>query len=775
MNYLEQNKLYLMEQLLKKLKNAPIIKMETSEEEQLKYLEETGLNDVVNKGLVELYRVQPENPVVFLASFLINEDNSKKIIESFEKAKNIKAELEEKEKKDDEYKKQMMEEIIKKEEQKEKDKEKLRNTIKSCTDFENKLNEICEQLKTIIGATGVYISSYDYKRKPIENITDDENAHIDPDNIKVLRYIHWNNDHNFLHGKYLPKKKGVTYSLFLKGQEGEDDEEEEGGDEPKAQAPEGGGGGGEADEGEGDEEEKDENAKDLPVKMLEIQDVVNNKKIYFYREPRLGSYLCFNIGYKSSLNYNSLLSAIKNLQEYQVKNDEYEKAKAEKEEEEKQNAANQEENKDNDEAEDEEVEEKKEEGGGGDGEVDEEEKEKLIKPVLEDFEKEPKTLIISMDTLGQDRTFSESEKTFAQEISKLIRDSIEFLEKQKLENDRDLRIEFLKMEKPLVEDWTVDKIEVEEENAVKEFTNSDEFLNKEITDEEGRRINEEYAKVQWSINTLTAGDFQAVLEMFEKFEFIQYEKAFQNIFYFAKTEPNLINEPETNKLYWKFAKSHWVGIFETLRNYTPLGAKPEKISPIFKGNFILENLSPFLAEDKVEALQEYSFVLYRLIKFIVDTLNTRKSDILWRHANQREAIKNRNEIIKNNKKIDAERKKALDEAKRQFNGDQEKVDTGRNDGEEEEEDEEVEEKMKKNNNEAKLDAEGNPITFNEEEFLQLYDQEHPKVPIPEEVKLDEDNDFDLEEEALPNEEEEEEGEEGEDEKKQGEGSGEDEE
>ena len=759
-----------MEQLLKKLKNAPIVKTETSEEEQLKYLEETGLNDIVNKGFVELYRVQPENPITFLASFLINEDKAKKIIESIENKKKIIVTLEQKQKEDEEYKRKMLEEINKKQEEKEKEKEKLRETIKSCSDFEDKLNEICEQLKTIIGATGVYISSYEYKRKAIENITDDENAHIDPDNIKVLRYTHWNEDHNFLHGKYLPKKKGVTYSLFLKGQEGEDDEEEEGGEEPKEPPQKEGG---DADEGEGDEEEKEKEkeSKDLPVKMMEIKDVVNTKKMYFYREPRLGSYLCFNIGYKSSLNYNSLLSAIKNLKEFQAKNDEYEKAKAEKEEEETQNAANDEENKDNDEGENEEVEDKKEEEGA---EGEDDEKVKLIKPVLEDFEKEQKTLIISMDTLGQDRTFSESEKLFAQEISKLIRDSLEALEKQKLENDRDLRIEFLKLEKPLVDEWTADKIEVEEENAVKEYTNSDEYLNKEITDEEGRRINEEFAKVQWSINTLTSGDFQNVIEMFEKFEFVQYEKAFQNIFYFAKTEPNLINEPETNKLYWKYAKAHWVGIFETIKNYTPLGEKPEKISPIFKGNFILENLKPFLAEDKIEALQEYSFVLYRLIKFIVDTLNTRKSDILWRHANQREAIKNRNEIIKKNKKVDAERKKALEEAKRQFNGEPEKVDSGRNDGEEEEEDEEVEEKAKKNND-AKLDADGNPITFNEEEFLQLYDQEHPKVPIPDEVKLDEDNYFDLEEEALPNEEEEEEGEEGDDnEKKQGETGGDEE-
>ena len=764
-----------MEQLLKKLKNAPVIKTEESEEERLKYLEETGLNDIVNKGLVELYRVQPENPITFLASFLINEDNAKKIIESIKNAKEKKVTLEQKQRENEEYKQKMLEEAKKKEEEKEQEKEKLREDIKSCEDFEDKLNDICEKLKNIIGATGVYISSYDYKRKPIENITDDENAHIDPDNIKVLRYIHWNEDHSFLHGKYLPRKKGVTYSIFLNGEEGEDEEEGgegagEGGEEPKDNPPqENAGGGNEEDE----EEDNQEQNKDLPVKMMEVQDVVNTKKMYFYREPRLGSYLFFDIGYKSSLNYNSLLSAIKNLQEYQQQNEEYEKAKAEKEEEERQKAAAKEEEQQNNEggAEVEEEEDKKE---GGDGEGEEDEKEKLVKPILQDFEKESKTLILSMDTLGQDRTFSESEKNFAQEISKLIRDSLEALEKKKLESDRDLRIDFLKLEKPLVDEWTTDKIELEEENAMKDYTNSDEFLNKEINDEEGRRINEEFAKAQWSINTLTSGDFQAVLEMFDRFEFIQYEKAFQNIFYFAKVDPTTINEPETNKLYWKFAKTHWVEIIDVIRSYTPFGAKPEKISPIFKGNFILDNLTPLLAEDKVEELQGYSFVLYRLIKYVVDILNTRKSDILWRHANQRAAIKKRIEIINSNKKIDKERQKALEEAIRQFNGEPEKPEASVNKGgEEEEEEEEVEEKQKKN--EPKLDADGNPIVFNEEEFLQLFDQEHPKQPEPEEVKLDEDNDFDLEEEALPNEEEEE-GEEGDedDKKNQNEEGGEEE-
>ena len=39
----------------------------------------------------------------------------------------------------------------------------------------------------------------------IVNIIDDEEAHTDKGKIKVLKYIHWNQDHDFLHRKYLPK------------------------------------------------------------------------------------------------------------------------------------------------------------------------------------------------------------------------------------------------------------------------------------------------------------------------------------------------------------------------------------------------------------------------------------------------------------------------------------------------------------------------------------------------------------------------------------------
>ena len=39
-------------------------------------------------------------------------------------------------------------------------------------------------------------------------------SYIDPSNTKVIRYIAWSNDHDFLHGKFIEPNKGVTYDLI---------------------------------------------------------------------------------------------------------------------------------------------------------------------------------------------------------------------------------------------------------------------------------------------------------------------------------------------------------------------------------------------------------------------------------------------------------------------------------------------------------------------------------------------------------------------------------
>ena len=710
-------------ELLKKLKTAQTPKNDIPQQE-IQFLDDSNLAKIVNKGLAELYRLKPENPITFLANFLLNEDHAKVVLNRISQSKELKKETEEKIQKEEEYMTQLTEEINKKEEEKNEIKKKLRDTIINCEDFEEGLNDICEQLKNIIGATGVYISIYDLKRKEVNSLDEDENAHIDPENINVLRYIHWNKDHDFLHGKILEPKQGVTYSLFM---DVSGDEEGEEGEEAAPEKNEG---------EEGEEGEVDDKKEDV-IKSIEIQDVIVDNKIKFFREPRLGSYLAYNISYQSSLSYKSLLSAINNLNDYNTKNEEYEKLKAEKEELEKLNK----ENKEGNEEEEEEEEEEKKENEGEEGE--EEEGEKLIKPILEDFEKEGKTLIISMDTLGQDRTFSESEKEFANEIAKLIRDSIQLREKTLLEKDRDLRNDYMKIEKPLVEDWTPEKIEAEADNGMKDYLSSEEFTNKNIVDEGQRKVEEDYGRANWNIQTLVSTDFLQCLEMFAQFEFVEYEKVFQNILYFAHVEPKEINEPETNKLCWKLARKHWVPIFEIFKEYTPLGAKPDQVLSVFKGNVILANLEPFIAEEKLEEMKEYSFALTRLLQYVVDILKVRKEDILQRHSDQRAAIKNRNKIIHDNKEIEKERKKALKKAKQSF---------GKKEGEEgedekEDEKEEEEEEKKEDEEEKKEEGEEGVVVegFNEEEWLTQYNLEHPITPVPEEVFVDQDNDFDVEE------------------------------
>jgi len=73
--------------------------------------------------------------------------------------------------------------------------------------------------------------------------------------------------------------------------------------------------------------------------------------------------------------------------------------------------------------------------------------------------------------------------------------------------DRDLRNDYMKIEKPLVEDWTPEKIEAEADNGMKDYLNSEEFLNKNITEDGPRKVEEDYGRANWNIQTLVSTDF----------------------------------------------------------------------------------------------------------------------------------------------------------------------------------------------------------------------------------------------------------------------------
>ncbi len=313
--------------LLEKLKNYKYQKPEEKPKNpNAEYLD--SFKRIVARGLSELNKIRPNNPITFLAEWLYNESESREILLGIENCHKQKELLD---KKYLELQQKKAEEQAKKdkiEEEKRKQKEDLEKSITTCEDFEDHLNEICEKFKNIIGATGVYISKYDLKRKYPIDPDADENGHIDPSNTKVLQYVNWCNDHSFLHHQFLSPSEGVTYKLIGKG-EGDDEEGE--GENPEEKK--------EEEEGDGDDEEKKEKEpKEEVLKHLIIEEVVNEPKMKFFREPRLGCYYAIDIRYQSSMQYSSLLSAIENFKEYKVKKEEQDKRLAEKEEEEKQKA-----------------------------------------------------------------------------------------------------------------------------------------------------------------------------------------------------------------------------------------------------------------------------------------------------------------------------------------------------------------------------------------------------------------------------------------------------
>jgi hypothetical protein len=166
---------------------------------------------------------------------------------------------------------------------KENERKDFHKLIMEAQDFDPLLGMICQKLKEFTNATGVYIAIKDLKRKKVTD-NDDESAHLVND-VEVIRYIAYDKDHEkILKGKYLELDTGVTNDLFKPPEE----TEEKKNDEIKNE------------EG-GNEEKKVEEEK---LKPLRIDEVVREKRMKFFREPRLGCYRAIDITYKSSLIKN---------------------------------------------------------------------------------------------------------------------------------------------------------------------------------------------------------------------------------------------------------------------------------------------------------------------------------------------------------------------------------------------------------------------------------------------------------------------------------------
>ena len=302
-----------MSDILNKLKDY-LLDNKFSNIPEIKFLQESDIILSINRGFTELYRNKPKNPILFLSKWLSRESLAKELEQEYRDNKIKRENLETK------YYQQKKQKYILEQRNNQQiklrkdDEDYLITEIKSCKDFWLGFNHICERLKTLTKATGCYIGIYDQKRRPVKE-DDDMDGHLDPSGTKVLRYISWNDDHNFLEGKCLEPNEGVTFDLITaKPQENQQENQQEKNEEQK---------------NEEIKEKVVEKKIEENVKSLMIEDVVNDNRIKFFREPRLGCYFALDLTYKTSLSYKSLLSAIECTKNYETAKEEQETRKKE--------------------------------------------------------------------------------------------------------------------------------------------------------------------------------------------------------------------------------------------------------------------------------------------------------------------------------------------------------------------------------------------------------------------------------------------------------------
>ena len=791
-----------MAELINRLKDY-LFDNKTSNIPEIKFLQESDLIHTINRGFTELYRVKPKNPILFLSKWLNRESLTKDLQQKYKDSKIQRDNLEIKYFQQEKQKYILEQRTAEKKKVKKNDEDSLITEIKSCKDFWLGFNHICERLKTLTNATGCYIGIYDQKRRPVKE-EDDMDGHLDPSGTKVLRYIAWNDDHAFLDDKCLEPNEGVTFDLITpKAQQNNQENQQEKPDEQK---------------GELKKEDMEKKLEDS-IKSLLIDDVVNENRIKFFREPRLGCYLALDLTYKTSLSYNSLLSAIQCTKNYQTAKEEQEARKkewSEKQDEIKNQINELKEAKLKEEearkiAEENEAKAKLAAANAAETDPSKqtegtapnpnpqvvthsskrdntqelaeniENLEKQLTPweeepvKLQDYDKEDKNIYICLDTLGQDRIFSEEEIKYIKKVGANIKQSLEQLEQNLLEKDRDIRIKFLDQEAKIKteEKYSDEKFEECINTRILQYYASDEYKSKGVTDEITKAFEGDLEKMRYLKKLIIEGECLNILLTFQDFEFVENIKVFQNLFYFAKINPLDINENKTNKLEWKKARKLWNQIFPYIQEYNPVGAKPEPIKQIYKLNKIKENLEACL--QKRDEIKTYSQTLVMLMDLILHIIKVRHDDIIDRLCKIAVYKDKREKIIKENKEIEEERQKIIDAAKElnpnvRLPGEKEKETEQKEEAKKEEEKESEENKEIKDDNKSK----GNKEVTNEEgqskkdenvenketeqkpeenkdeidsaklaEDLKKFDEEHPKTEVPPDVEYDIDNDYDI--------------------------------
>jgi hypothetical protein len=287
------------------------------------------------------------------------------------------------------------------------------------------LDELANFLQEYTGpATGVYIGRLEKPRKTI-NDGDDDRAHVDRTEgvQKLIRFMYTSKGHEFMKGKILKPDQGIAHQVFKAGG---------GAAEAEANPDEGA----EGEEGEGEASK----AKSLHTtyaaddilstyKHTYVAQVVREPRIHFYRVPRLGSFMAVPFEYQSCLSAKALEEAVLDIQNLHKAREEQEKARAEWEEDQQ----------------------KAQEEAERNGAPFEPENKVWDKLAEKPYIAKKRSYVVCLDTLGQDREFTDDQRRFILETIQKFIGLWEEKERRFLTRDRDLRLQAIENEKEYID------------------------------------------------------------------------------------------------------------------------------------------------------------------------------------------------------------------------------------------------------------------------------------------------------------------------------------
>lgn len=563
-----------------------------SNKDSLEYLKQFDISSVLSMALGELYIAKPKNQLYFLGNWLVNFSKSQKNLNEEVEKTQMREELQEQYQKSLEIQRQTEENLKREAEKLKKIEADLRAELVASLDVFDLLPKIIEHVKVSSFAGAGYIGLLEKIKRPVTDL-DDERAHIEDDAPLVLRYIAASENSHWMIGQILKEDEGqATWTIW------KEDEEE-----PPAD---------------------DENAEPIQkprLKLLSIDDAVNDARIKFFDVPKLGAYLAAPITYQSCLSEPSFDSGVEDFLDC--------RKKRLQQEEEKQKL---------------------------DSENREDEEAKVFEEIKEEkFKSTEIKLVLALDTLGLDKLFTDGQREYVIDWALLLKEQMERAEEDSLRKDI---TEYLKIKD--FDSARIDKLQewVEEEKTLIEETLK--AAGPTVT-EDSKHFHTVEAVFELHRSRVLAE--MQTLYKFKSFNVLKFARVFQLAFYLSGVEKERLVEPGTNMIQWKKGKEFLNESFEEfIKNAQPKGPKEQK--PFVYAKTV--RIEKDLLRVPLEEVNNFSFTVGLLYKFVESYVKLRILDVTRRRKEYLNKVEVK-EVAENAARDLYERKKKyLEDAKEAF-------------------------------------------------------------------------------------------------------------